>query len=88
MALHIENAEADRLAHELAGAMGESVDAAVVVALRSELERLRSAPPVQRLSREEMFRRMDEIVARISAMPDVDDSNPDDILYDEHGVPR
>ena len=88
MALHIENPEADRLAHELAAAMGEPVDQAVVMALRGELKRVGAAPPAPRLSREEMFRSVDEIVARISAMPDVGDRDPDDLLYDEHGVPR
>ena len=88
MALHIENAEADRLAHELAAATGEPVDAVVVVALRGELKRVGAARRGPRLSREEMLRRVDEIVARVSAMPDVDDHNSDDFLYDDRGAPR
>ncbi|MEA2721328.1 MAG: hypothetical protein QOJ39_3192 [Candidatus Eremiobacteraeota bacterium] len=88
MALHIENAEADRLAHELSAATGDSVDEAVVAALRGELERVRPAPSAPRLSREEMLRRVDDIVARISALPDVGTGDPNDCMYDDHGAPN
>lgn len=43
MALNIKNAEAERLASELASLTGETKTQAIAVALRERLERLRAA---------------------------------------------
>ncbi len=48
MALSIENAQADRLARELAKATGESLTAAVTRALQERLERGRRHPKGRR----------------------------------------
>ena len=80
--LHIRNAEAHKLATELAGLTGESLTAAVTLALR------------ERLARERRRRRPCHVAARLmkigsqyAALPDTGRS-PDEILgYDDHGLP-
>ncbi|MBX3707268.1 MAG: type II toxin-antitoxin system VapB family antitoxin [Pseudomonadales bacterium] len=84
MALNIKNAEADRLAHELAAATGESITEALTVALRERLSAVRR--------RNEHARIADEIAALqafLAKLPDRDTRDPDDILgYDQYGLPR
>jgi antitoxin VapB len=80
--LNIKNDEAHKLATELAGLTGESLTAAVTLALR------------ERLARERRRRRPDLIAARLmkigsqyAALPDTG-LGPNEILgYDEHGLP-
>ncbi len=84
MALIIHDAEADRLARELATQTGESLDQAVVNALRVRLERERQR--VERPYVRELFRHAQE---RISRLPVLDNRSDDEILgYDENGLPR
>ncbi len=81
MALHIENSEVDRLARQLAEAMGEPVDDAVLVAVREKLERMRNQA--------EFLAKIKKITDRIAALPTLDDRPADEILgYDEHGLPN
>ncbi len=83
MALHIEKPEAEELAHKLADATGKPVDDAVIEALRAELQRAGTA-----LSRSPLRVKLDEITARIAALPTLDERSADEILgYDEHGLP-
>jgi antitoxin VapB len=83
-ALAVNHPEADTLAHLLAERTGESLDEAVVNALRERLERT-----PERVARR---RRRGELLARgreCAGLPDYDLRAPDEILgYDEHGVPR
>ncbi|MBL8234921.1 MAG: type II toxin-antitoxin system VapB family antitoxin [Bryobacterales bacterium] len=83
MPLSVNHPEADQLAHALARRMGESVDEAVVKALR---ERLARTP-----DRAGAVARRGELVAigrECAALPDYDMRRADEILgYDEHGVP-
>ncbi len=84
MSLNIKNDEAHRLAQELAGLTGESMAAAVTVAVRERLDRMRrerESPLSERLlsigkdcaSRlKEPFRSADH----------------GDLLYDDDGLPR
>jgi antitoxin VapB len=80
--LNIKNDEAHKLATDLAHLTGESLTAAVTLALR------------ERLARERRRRRPDRIAARLmkigsqyDALPD-SGLSPDEILgYDEHGLP-
>ncbi|MGB6161682.1 MAG: type II toxin-antitoxin system VapB family antitoxin [Pseudonocardiaceae bacterium] len=51
MALNIKDPEAERLATEVAALAGETKTAAVRVALRERLDRLRASEPVERLHR-------------------------------------
>jgi antitoxin VapB len=84
MALSIKDPEADRLAREVAARTGETLTAAVVVALRERLGRLRSRPRRQRLRDE-----LREIGERCARLPTLDHRTAEEILgYDEKGLPR
>jgi len=83
MHLNIKNHDAHRLAAELADLTGESLTAAVTVALRDRLERER-----RRRSRAHVAERLMAIGRRYAALPDAGDRTPEEILgYDEHGLP-
>ena len=82
--LNLKSDEAYRLAKELSERTGKSMTAAVVEALRERLDRLGRG-------------RREEFVARILAIgrdcaahipPEIRALNPDDMLYDERGLPR
>ncbi|NGM48083.1 type II toxin-antitoxin system VapB family antitoxin [Caulobacter sp. 602-2] len=84
MSLYIRNAEADRLARQLTERTGETLTEAVVVALRERLERTSAKP---RTPEEKMaFMRM--LQERSAKLPVLDPRDPDDILYDEYGLPK
>jgi antitoxin VapB len=84
MAFSIKSPDADRLARRLARLSGESLTAAVIVALRERLERLESRTLGRSLADE-----LDVIARRCAALPVVDGRSADQIIgYDEHGVPR
>jgi antitoxin VapB len=84
MSLNIKNREAHRLAEELAKLTGESMTAAVTIAVRERLDRVRQehnpslADRLLAIGRDcaahlkEPFRSADHA----------------DLLYDEHGLPR
>ena len=84
MPLSVNHPEADELAHALAERMGETVDEAVVTALR---ERLARTP-----ERTRSDHRPGELLAigrECAALPDYDLRSAEEILgYDENGVPR
>jgi antitoxin VapB len=83
MALNIKDAQADRLARELAAETGESITVAVSVAVRERLERLRGAVP-----RERRLQELRRIVERSASRPVRDPRTPDDILgYGPDGLP-
>jgi len=83
MALNIKDPTADRLARELAAETGETITAAITVALRERLDRVAGGVPS-----EEKRKRIDAIVRRSLSRPVLDDRSPDEILgYDEHGLP-
>jgi antitoxin VapB len=70
----------NRLARELAEAMGEPVDDAVLSAVREKLERMRGDA--------EFLARIKAITNRIAGLPVLDDRTPDEILgYDDYGLP-
>jgi len=81
VALTIENEETIRLAQELAADAGESVEDAVLNALRERLSfRQRNA------SLDKVIR---EIQERVAKLPVLDDRSPDELLgYDEWGLPH
>ncbi|RYE79504.1 MAG: protein transcription factor [Hyphomicrobiales bacterium] len=81
--LNIKNAEAYRLATELAALTGESVTAAVTEALREKVERERRAQ-----DREARIEEMLEHGRRYRQLPERDTRTADEILgYDENGLP-
>jgi len=83
MALSIKDPDADRLARELSGVTGETLTAAVTVALRERLERVRSRPIGRDLAAE-----LDAIALRCAGLPSLDERSEQEILgYDDHGLP-
>jgi antitoxin VapB len=81
--LNIKNPEAREIATELSRLMGESVTQVVTTALREKLER-----ETKKRSREGLAERLMEIGRRAAALPVLDPREPDDILYDEFGLPK
>ena len=80
--LSVNHPDADRLAHTLAHRTGESVDEAVVNALRERLARAPELPHTVHLGT------LMAIGRECAALPDYDLHHPDEILgYDENGVP-
>lgn len=83
MALNIRNAEAERLATELARETGETKTEAVTVALRARLDRVRRDRSGRTLVDE-----LNQIAMQAASLPLLDDRSADEILgYDEHGLP-
>ena len=84
MALNIRNAEAERLAEELARHTGETKTEAVTKALRDRLARVRRERSRRRLADE-----LEAIAEHCASLPVRDSRSADEILgYDEHGLPR
>ena len=84
MGLNIKNEEAHRLAQELAALTGESMTAAVTVALRERLDRVRRERGVTLADR--LLKIGRECAARLKEpFRSVDHG---DLLYDERGLPR
>ena len=83
MALNIRNAEAERLAAELAQYTGETKTEAVTKALEERLDRVRREKTGRRLSDD-----LKDILRRFDSLPVLDDRPADEILgYDENGLP-
>ncbi len=83
MALNIRNAEAERLATELARQTGETKTEAVTNALRDRLRRVQRERAGHSLAD-----RLDEIARQCAGLPVLDDRRPDEILgYDDQGLP-
>lgn len=93
MALTIDNPEADRLAGELAARTGESVENAVLKALREQIAQQEKLELKRFPTDEENARQtraaIREIQERIANLPVLDDRPPDELLgYDEWGLPH
>ena len=84
MTLYIRNAEADRLARQLIEQTGESLTEAVIVALRERVDRTSTKPRTP----EEKMTFMRSLQQRSANLPVLDPRDPDDILYDERGLPK
>jgi antitoxin VapB len=83
--LNIKNAEAYRLAAELAERSGDSITAVVVAALREKADRDLHAIP---RNRKGIAARLMALSAISSSWPDKDTRSADEILgYDENGLP-
>ncbi|MBI1249927.1 MAG: antitoxin [Alphaproteobacteria bacterium] len=84
MPLYIRSEEADQLARELAARTGLNITDAVTMALRAELSR--TPPKPQTLEEKLAFiRQLQEESAR---RPVLDPRAPDELLYDQDGLPR
>jgi antitoxin VapB len=87
MSLNMKNEEAERLVRALAGVTGESVTAAVMVAVRERLERLQGEDEGAAVARADRMRE----IARDAAGRWVEpyrSADHGDLLYDEAGLPR
>jgi antitoxin VapB len=84
MPLSVNHPEADELAQALAERMGETVDDAVVTALRERLYRTSARNRSGHQAGELLM-----IGRECAALPDYDLRSADEIVgYDENGVPR
>ncbi|MFL6805470.1 MAG: type II toxin-antitoxin system VapB family antitoxin [Xanthobacteraceae bacterium] len=84
VALNIKNAEAERLARELARRRGQTITEALTDVLRKEVERERAKPRHQ--SEDDLVHRVRKISERVSRLPVLDDRSPDEIIgYNEQG---
>jgi antitoxin VapB len=82
MALSIKNAQAERLAKELARESGTTVTASVIDALEQALRRVRG-----RKTAPSVLEAILEVSERCAALPDLDTRTPEEILgYDQRGV--
>src|SRR3954470_11488355 len=83
MALNIRNPEAEKLAADLAVLTGESKTEAVTKALR---ERWETVSRQQR--KRHVLERLNEIAVHCASLPVLDNRGPQEMLYDEHGLPH
>jgi antitoxin VapB len=86
MALSIKNREVEENARVLAKLTGKPLTQAVNDALIREIKRekaIKSAPP-----NDSFWDEIRAIQARVAALPVLDDRHPDNILYDEFGLPK
>lgn len=87
MGLNIKNDETQRLSRELASATGESITAAITVAVRERLERLRADDSSDRAARRQRLRRIaDDAAGRWTE--DLRGREHGEALYDDLGLPR
>jgi antitoxin VapB len=82
MALNIKDPETDQLARQLAQVTGEKITDAVKIAVRERLDR------EARNRGKASLERLMTIARRIASRPVVDPTPPDEMLYDEYGLPR
>ena len=83
MALNIRNHEAEKLAAELAALTGESKTETVTKALKERVEAVR-----RQQRKRHILERLDEIAIHCASLPVLDSRSPEEMLYDEHGLPR
>ena len=82
MALNIKDDEADGLARELAELKGSSITEAVKSALKKDLADAR------RRHGKASLRELKAIAMRCASRPVLDSTPPDEMLYDEYGIPK
>ena len=83
MSLNIKNEETHRRAKKLARLAGETMTQAVDRAIVERLERVTRIRNKARL-----VERLLQIGHECAALPVLDDWSPEDMLYDERGLPR
>lgn len=86
MSMNIKNPETFRLAKELAAATGESMTAAVTMAIRERLERIRAERGEGGIDMERAMALL--AVMRSRMPPGYLDQDLDELLYDEKGAPK
>ena len=83
MSLNIKSEGTHRRARELAKLAGETMTEAVDRAIVERLERIR-----RRRNKADLVERILEIGRECAALPVLDKRSPNDMLYDEHGLPK
>ena len=81
--MNFKSPEARELAAELSRMPGDSVTQVVTTALREKLESER-----KKRSREGLAERLMQIGREAAALPVLDPRDPDEMLYDEFGLPK
>jgi len=88
VALNIRNAEANRLAAEVASLAGETKTAAVILALKERLRRLQRQSHTTANKQAGLVNRLDQIALRCAGRPIIDRRSAEEILgYDVTGLP-
>lgn len=82
MALNIRNQRTEKLAAELAALTGESKTEAVTMALQERLKEVRRRQ--KKLNRAD---RLDEIALHCASLPVLDARSPEEMLYNDSGLP-
>lgn len=83
MSLNIKNEETHRRVRELARLTGETMTQAVDRAVTERLERLTRAR-----NRTRRIDKLLQIGRECAALPVLDERSPEDMLYDDRGLPR
>lgn len=83
MAFNLRNDEANRLADELAALTGETKTRAITEAVRERLARVK-----RRRDRDRLFAELAAIGRRCSSRPVLDERTPEEMLYDQDGLPK
>jgi len=83
MSLNIKNEDTHRRARELARLAGETMTQAVDRAIAERLERIRKTR-----NRDGLAERLLEIGRNCVTLPVLDARSPEEMLYDEHGLPK
>jgi antitoxin VapB len=89
MNVRISDPKIDELAAELAKRTGEDPTAAVVRVLEEKLTRQPEKPvaPLDDAERERRMAEIQKIVAEFNQLPVLDNRTPEEMLYDEDGLP-
>ena len=83
MAIHIRDPEAERLIRELAQRTGDTMTGAITVAVRDRLAREdRKTQDIEALLEDTRA-----IADHFCSLPVLDDRTPEEMLYDENGLP-
>jgi antitoxin VapB len=81
--------QTEMLARQLAAARGISVEEAVKLAIEESSKEISPPAAGNKLTKDELIRRMEKISARCGARPLIDPRSPDELLgYDDYGLPR
>ena len=83
MGMNIKSGDTHRRAKELARITGETIAEAVDRAVSERLERLR-----KRRNRKALAERLLKLGDQCSRLPVLDNRTPDEMLYDERGLPQ
>lgn len=83
MGMNIKSEDTHRRAKELARMAGETIAEAVDRAVTERLERLR-----RRRNRKALAARLLKLGDQCSRLAVLDNRAPDEMLYDDHGLPR